>query len=259
VALKTLIVDDEPIARRVLREDLQAIHDVRIVGEAESGPDALIQMERLKPDLVLLDLQMPGMGGLEVIRHLRHAARVPVFIIVTAHDSYAIEAFEAGAVHYLLKPVRQERLAAAVDRACRVTGIQAAEKLAYLQGILPDTGRRAERRIVGRHQQEYFLLPPHEVLALQAEGEIVWIVTARRRYTATLTLKALEELLVTSGFRRIHRNTLVNLDHVRKMSALTSQRWLVTLSNNEEVIASKRLVRSIRELLHPNAPAHGEL
>jgi two-component system, LytTR family, response regulator len=251
VALKTLIVDDEPIARQVLREELESMTGVKIVGEAETGAAALVQIAQQKPDLVLLDLQMPEMGGLDVVRNLRRGPHIPVVVIVTAHDAYAVDAFEAGAVDYLLKPVRRQRLADAVERARRVTGWRAAEKLAHLQEVLDQPAGARVKKIVGKQDEEYFLLSTDEILAFQAEGDIVWIITARKRYTAALPLKAIEERLVTCGFRRIHRNALVNVDHVRKMSVLSSQRWLITLSNNQEVIASKRLAHSIRALLEP--------
>jgi two-component system LytT family response regulator len=248
--LKTLIVDDEPIARQILREELESIVDVKVVGEADNGASALVQIAQLKPDLVLLDLQMPEMGGLEVVRNLRRASHVPVLVIVTAHDAYAVQAFEAGVVDYLLKPVRRQRLADAVERARRLSGWQAAEKLAHLQEILDRPTSVRSHKIVGKQDQEYFILSTDEILAFQADGEIVWIITAREKYMAALTLKVVEERLFTSGFRRIHRNALVNVNHVRKMSVLSSQRWLITLSNNQELIASKRLAHSIRALLH---------
>lgn len=247
--LRTLIVDDEPIARQVLREELGSMEAVEVIGEAESGASALVQITQLMPDLVLLDLQMPGMGGLQVIHGLRRAAHVPVFVIVTAYDSYAVQAFESGAVDYLLKPVRRQRLMAAVERARRVSEREAAEKLAHIQEVLQRPPAAYAKKIVGKRDQEYFLLNTDEILAFQADGDIVWIITAREKYVATLTLKALEELLIASTFRRIHRNALVNVDHVRKMSVLSSQRWLITLSNDQELIGSKRLVRSIRMLL----------
>jgi len=249
VPIKTLIVDDEPVARDVLRQELTTIQDVEVVGEAESGAGALVQISRHKPDLVLLDLQMPGMGGLEVIRGLQRASHVPVFVVVTAYDAYAIQAFEEGAVDYLLKPVRPARLAEAVERARRIRGRRAAEKLAHLQELLEKPALAGPKKIVGKRDHEYFLLSTREILAFQAEGDIVWIITAREKYRAEMTLKALEELLVDSGFRRIHRNAMVNVDHVRKMGVLSSQRWLITLSNNYELVASKRLVGSIRSLL----------
>jgi len=248
--LKTLIVDDEPVARKILREELESIDDVEIVGEADNGIEALDKIAACRPDLVLLDLQMPGMGGLDVVRKLKHSPSMPVIVIVTAYDKYALQAFDAGAVDYLLKPVGQDRLAEAVERAKRVTGKEAAEKLAQLQEIgQPAEGQRT-RRIVGRVGEEYFLLSADEIYAFQAEGDLVWILTSKRRYLATQTLKVLQERLKTTSFRRIHRNALVNVDHVRKMSALSSQRWLITLSNDQEFIASKRQARSVRQLLN---------
>lgn len=249
MSLKTLIVDDEPIARKILREELEAVSDVEVVGEADNGSKALEEIARQHPDLVLLDLQMPVMGGLDVVRNLEHGPNLPAIVIVTAYDQFAIQAFEAGAVDYLLKPVGHERLEAAVARARRLSGKDVMERLARLQEIAATTTEHAPRRIVGRTGEEFFLLSADEIYAFQAEGDIVWIVTADRRYEATQTLKVLEERLRNTGFRRIHRNALVNVDHVRKMSALTSQRWLITLANGKEFIASKRQARGVRQLL----------
>src|SRR2546430_859080 len=133
--LRTLIVDDEPIARRVLREELEQFDEVEIAGEAGDGAEALSQIRRLRPDLMFLDLQMPGMDGFEVIRSLRMAPSIPVIVIVTAHNEHAIEAFEAGAIDYLQKPVVQERLAATLERVLRMHPKDAANRLAALQEI----------------------------------------------------------------------------------------------------------------------------
>jgi two-component system, LytTR family, response regulator len=249
--LKTLIVDDEPVARKVLREDLESLGGVEVVGEADSGLAALEQIAGRHPDLVLLDLQMPEMGGFEVIRKIRHGAHMPVIVIVTAYDEYALEAFEAGAIDYLLKPVGQDRLADAIEKARRVTGQEAVERMARLQEIAdPLLPGQRFKKIVGKTGAEYYLLDASEIFAFHAEGDIVWITTARKRYQATQTLKVFEERLRNSTFQRIHRNTLVNVDHVRKMSALSSQRWLITLSNEQEFIASKRQAKAIRRLVN---------
>jgi two-component system, LytTR family, response regulator len=249
MSLKTLIVDDEPIARKVLREELQTIDGVEIVAEAATGLRALEEIERHQPHLVLLDLQMPAMGGFDVIRSLKHGVHLPVVIVVTAYDRYAIQAFEAGAVDYLLKPVGRERLEQAVGRAMRLSGKETLERFAHLQEIAAPVEDPSTRRVIGRTGEEFFLLPAREIYAFQAEGDLVWIITAERRYQATQTLKVLEERLKNAGFRRIHRSTLVNVEHVRKMSVLTSQRWLITLGNGREFIASKRQGRGLRQLL----------
>ena len=250
MSLKTLIVDDEPIARRVLREELQLIEDVEIVGEADNGSSALEKIGKYQPDLVLLDLQMPVMGGLDVVRSLKQGTHLPVIVIVTAYDKFALQAFEAGAIDYLLKPVGHERLAEAVERVRRVTGKEAIDRLAHLQEITDPIAGPRTKRIVGRAGEEFFLLSADEIYAFQAEGDVVWILTAKRKYEATQTLKAIQERLKSTSFRRIHRNAMVNVDHVRKMSALSSQRWLITLANDQEFIASKRQARSVRQLLH---------
>ncbi len=243
--MKTLIVDDEPIARRVLREELEQFPEIQIVGEAEDGGEALRQIALLQPDLVFLDLQMPGLGGFDVVRNLK-GGRLPIIVIVTAFDQHAIEAFEAGAVDYLLKPVNEARLRKAVERAAALQGkpLQVAEHVANIAST-----DQAGRKIVGRAGEEYFLLDPDEVLAFQAEGELVWIVTPKRRLLAAHSLKALETRLGPTPFHRVHRNAIVNVNHVRKMSALSSQRWLLTLSNQQQLTVSKRQAANVRTLL----------
>ena len=251
MVLKTLIVDDEPLARKLLREELQSMDAVQIVGEASDGPAALDAIRDLAPDLIFLDLQMPGMSGFDVIGRIRSGPEMPVIVIVTAWDQHAIRAFEAGAVDYLLKPIAEERLAQAVDRALRLRAHPeaAAETLARMTDLAESTLGRRSRKIVARAGDEYLLLNADEVYAFSAEDDLVWIVTAKKRYLATQPLKLIQDKLRNSSFRRIHRNALVNIDHVRKLSTLTSQRWLVTLDNNQEFIVSKRQAREIRELL----------
>lgn len=248
--MRTLIVDDEPIAREILREELSLLPDVEIVGEADNGVAALQQISLHHPDLVFLDLQMPEMGGFEVIRNLRGGA-IPVVIIVTAYDRHAIEAFEAGAVDYLLKPVNEARLQKALQRArsLRRSPREVAERTEQLANLPEAVPAGRSRKIAGRNGEEYVLLDTGEVLAFQAEGELVWIVTARSKYLATQSLRGIEARIQNRSFQRVHRNAIVNVDHVRKMSALSSQRWLLTMSNGLELIVSKRQAHRVREIL----------
>jgi two-component system, LytTR family, response regulator len=247
--MRTLIVDDEPVARQILREELAGFPDVQVVAEADNGAQALQHIGELKPDLVFLDLHMPGFGGFDVIRRLPEKA-VPFIIIVTAYDEHAIRAFDAGALDYLLKPVSQERLQKALERARSLRGrtVEVAESLVKLDEIAEHAPTRA-RKVVGRAGEEYYLLNIEDVLAFQAEREIVWIVTARQRYMATQTLQSIDNRLKGSLFQRVHRNALVNVNHVRKMTPLSSQRWMLTLSNNQELIVSKRQARNVRQML----------
>lgn len=251
--MRALIVDDEPVARKVLREELELLDSTEVIGEAENGQEALSKISSLRPDLVFLDIQMPVMGGFELLEHLK-GGFLPVVVMVTAFDRHAIQAFEAGAVDYLLKPISQQRLAQSIERARRISQqpLQIAENIANLQELSVSGTQRpsTSRKIIGKLGEEYFLLGLNEVLAFQADGDLVWIITAAQKYLATQSLRMLEEKYRGSAFRRIHRNALVNIEEVRKMSMLTSQRWLITLNNGQEFIVSKRLAKNVRDILH---------
>jgi two-component system, LytTR family, response regulator len=248
--MRTLIVDDEPVARQVLREELERFADVEIAGEAANGKEALAKIAELHPDLMFLDLQMPVMSGFEVIQNLSDLP-APFVIIVTAYDQYAIQAFEAGAIDYLLKPVNEARLQRAIERARSMQGkaVEIATHLEQIASSAKTLEPAGSRKIVGRSGAEYHILNSEDVLAFQAERELVWIVTARQRFLATLSLSAIESRLAGGPFQRVHRNAIVNLNHVRKMTALSSQRWLVTLSNSLQLVVSKRQAHHIRQIL----------
>lgn len=234
--MKILIVDDEPVARQILRELLEEIRGVTLAGEAASGLEAVELISRLAPDVVLLDLQMPGLDGFSVARTLR-GARLPLVIYVTAFENHALQAFETGAVDYLLKPVRRERLAGALDKA-----------RATLAGLQPTVAPPAElRRIVGRLGSDLHMLNADDVIAFLAEGDTVQIITAQGRYYADHSLRTLEAKLPPPRFRRIHRGTIINTDHIRRISPLTSKRWLLKMSNGLEAIVSKRMAGVIRD------------
>ncbi len=233
--MRVLIADDEPIARQVLREHLEGMEGLEVAGEACTGREAIQGILDLQPDLVLLDLQMPELDGLATARLLR-SGRKPAVIFVTAYERHALEAFEVGAVDYVLKPVRRERLE------------QAVEKVRRQSAASPPSTSEPLRKVVGRRGADIYLLDPGEVVAFQAEGDLVHIVTAQeRRYLSDHSLKVLEDKLERPRFRRVHRATIINTDHIRKISPLSSKRWLLTMSNGFEAVVSKRLAGSIRE------------
>ncbi len=236
--MRVLIADDEPIARRTLRELLEEQPEIEVVGEADTGAETLEQIRRLDPELVLLDLQMPELDGFGVVRALR-GKRLPLVVYVTAYSEHALEAFNTGALDYLLKPVRPERLAAALDKV-RV----------QLAGARPQPqrdGTRPMQKIVGKRGNDLHLFAPDEVIAFEADREIVYVLTAQGRYYASYTLKQLEQRLPSPPFRRVHRKTIINSDHIRKISPLSSKRWLLTMSNGKEVVVSKRLTGAFRQ------------
>jgi DNA-binding LytR/AlgR family response regulator len=233
--VRILIADDEPIAREILRDHIDSIAGLEVAGEASTGAEAISRILDLRPDVVLLDLQMPELDGLSVVRSLS-GDRTPLIIFVTAYENHALAAFEVGAIDYLLKPVRRERLEKALDKARR-----------QLKTPAPVAASETLRKIVGRRGSDLYLLDPAEIIAFQAEGELVHIVTTTQRYLSDHSLKALQDKLEPKQFRRIHRSTIINTDHIRKISPLSSKRWMLRMSNNFEAVVSKRLASAIRE------------
>jgi len=233
--LKALIVDDEPVARQVLRELLEECAGVDVAGEASTGVQAIQQALTLRPDVVFMDYEMPGLDGMNAVRALQGSG--PAMIFVTAYQEHALSAFDVGAVDYLLKPVRLERLREALDKARRHAA--AGAKRTSAGGKL--------RKIMARAGEGLLVLEPDQVVAFQADGETVYITSGKQRYGSGYTLKELEEKLPRPPFRRIHRQTIINTDHIRRLSALSSRRWMLTLSNGQEVVVSKRLAGALRE------------
>ncbi len=229
--MRVLIADDEPIARQVLRELLEELPDIEIAGEAGDGLAAVGMAGRLKPDVIFLDLQMPGLDGFSAARRLRRGP-LPAIIYVTAYDAHALEAYDTGGLDYLLKPVRAERLAAALDK---------------VRALLRRAPPLAPKKIVGRSASSLHLLDPGEVVAFQAEGDVVYVHTAHQRYYCDHSLRALEQRLPPDRFRRIRRSTIINVDHIRTIAPLTSKRWLLTLSNGMETVVSKRMAAFVRD------------
>jgi two-component system, LytTR family, response regulator len=248
--INTLIVDDEPIARKVLREELAPWPEITIVGEADNGRDALLKIGKFKPDLVFLDLQMPVMSGFEVVRSLTEPP-LPVVVVVTAFDQHAIQAFEAGAIDYLLKPVSQARLEKTIERVKNIVNrpSEVANQIAQIASVSTPSNPTKSRKVVGRNGADYILLDADEVLAFQAQRELVWIITAKQRLLATQSLRAIEDRLREAQFQRVHRNAIVNVNHVRKLTALSSQRWSITLSNSLQLVVAKRQAHKIRHIL----------
>lgn len=247
-ALKTLIVDDERAALDVLRRDLGEIAGVEIVGEAENGLAAMERIEELRPDLVLLDIQMPIHDGFDVVRGI--SGRLPSIVFVTAYSEHALKAFEVGAVDYLLKPFSVERLERSIRRASQTNRNPRdnAERVARTLNAAAQPGR-ASSKIVACHGRDFVLLDLDRVYAFQASGEIVWIQTQEKRYRATQTLTAIAAKLAGSKFLRVHRGVLVNSDKISRISSLSSRRWLLTLTNGLQYTVSKRNAAIVRTLL----------
>ena len=253
--LRIVIADDERPARAFLRNLLVDFEDVEIVGEAENGAEAVELIEKTRPDLALLDLNMPEVGGLEAVKMIRKNI-LPLIAFVTAYDEFAVQAFEVNAVDYLLKPVERARLRETLNRANeRLETADFREKeslnLQAAAATIEETEKREFlERIPIRLRDEIILLPVAEVASIIAEGELLHITTARsERYTINFRLKDLEARLAPDKFVRLSRGTLCNLEMIRKISPLPGGTYLVTLKNNQQLAASRLQSRILREQL----------
>jgi DNA-binding LytR/AlgR family response regulator len=253
--LRVVIADDERPARSFLAAMLRGFDDVSLVGEAENGAEAIELIERTRPDLALLDLQMPEIDGLGVVRLLKKN-RMPLVAFVTAYDEYAVRAFELNAVDYLLKPVERGRLRETINRAQErleqaESRVEAAGRLAAAADDYEAATRPAIlERIPVRHQDEIVILPIKEIASIVAEGELLHLTTAQKEtYTLSYRLKDLEARLDSSRFVRLGRGTLANIEMMRKVSAMPGGTYVVTLSNGQQLNVSRLQGRILRDQL----------
>ena len=245
--MRVLIVDDEPPARERLRRLLAEIESVEIVGEAEGGIQAVEMIEQEKPDLVLLDVQMPGLDGFGVIEAL---AEPPPIIFVTAYDEYAIRAFEVNALDYLLKPFSRGRLAKAIRRAQQalVEEGDSAERLGPLLESLAAQGRCLTRLAV-RDRVSIRVLDVDEMDWIGIEGEQVMVHVGDQAYPIRRTLAELEARLDPARFFRAHRSAIVNLDRVKEVIPWFKGSHKLRLTTGAEVELSRARARALRRIL----------
>jgi len=237
--LKVLIVDDEPPARERLRSLLAEIADVEVVGEAVNGHEALKETHDRAPDVVLLDVRMPGMDGLEAARHLNVLEEPPAVIFTTAYDQYAVEAFDANAVGYLLKPVRKEQLAASLARAGRLTRAQL-QRLAAA-----GEGRRSH--IAARHREGVRLIPLEEVQYFLADQKYTTVRHLKGEDLIEDSLRLLESEFGTA-FVRIHRNALVGVKYLERIERTADGQYFVRLRGCEATLqVSRRMAGELKE------------
>jgi len=243
VKVRTLVVDDEPVARAGLRAMLTAFDWVEVVGEASDGEAAVEAIGRLRPELVFLDVQMPGLPGTEVLRRIE---RQPFVIFTTAFSQHAVSAFELGAVDYLLKPFGPARLSAAMERIRAAIGEPAdAGVLERLAGAL--AGGPISRLFV-RTGGSLVPLPIAEVRWFEADGDYVTAHTERTRHPLHLSLNRLEERLDPGRFVRVHRAHIVNLDHVRAFKRDARGNLEAELADGRRVPVSRARAQELRSL-----------
>lgn len=253
--LRVIIADDERPARSFLAATLRAFKDVSLVGEASNGTEAVKLIERENPDMAFLDLQMPELDGLGVVRLLKRN-RTPLIAFVTAYDQYAVRAFELNAVDYLLKPVESVRVRETLDRAQerleqKELRTESTERVRAAveeyDSIVPPVPLE---RIPVRRRDEILLVHVRDVASVVAEGELLHIRTGQGdKHTITYRLRDLESRIVSSRFIRLGRGTIVNLDMIKRIVPLPGGTYTVTLNNAQEFKVSRIQSRIIRDQL----------
>lgn len=251
--LRIIIADDERPAREFLKAVLREFEDAEIVGEAENGAEAVEIIKQTKPDLALLDLQMPEISGLEAVRLLRKS-QMPLVAFVTAYDEYAVQAFEVNAVDYLLKPVEKSRLRETLSRArfrLEQEDWQAeeTEKVKNAAQIYAEGARREFlERIPVRKREEIFLIPVSEIASIIADGELLHLTTDKnQKYVINYRLKDLEMRLAPDLFIRLSRGAIANLAQIARVSPMPGGTYLILLKNGQEIASSRQQSRVLRE------------
>jgi two-component system LytT family response regulator len=252
--LRVVLADDEHPARAMLAEMIGAESEAQVVGEAETGPEAVSLIERVRPDLALLDLEMPEMDGLEVARVVR-VERMPLFAFVTAYDEYAVRAFEVNAVDYLLKPVAPERLLETFRRArerLAKPGWREAQAAHFRVAFAEYERSRARHleRLPVRKGDDILMVPTDQIVSAVADGELLHVTTARNeKYVLSYRLKDLEARLDPARFVRLSRGTLANARMITRFSTMPGGTYLAIMANGQELSVSRSQGRILRGTL----------
>ncbi|HLX37872.1 MAG TPA: LytTR family DNA-binding domain-containing protein [Candidatus Binataceae bacterium] len=249
--IRTVIVEDEAPARGRLMRFLRAHADIEIAGEAATGADAIDLIERSEPDLAILDIKLPDMSGLEVLRRLSDRPQV---VFSTAYDSYAIEAFEVEAVDYLLKPYEQARVDMALERVrARLQTAAGPLRIEELLSKLNGRTEPATHRIALHDREHIVLANSNEVFYFIAEGDEVYARLRARRLAVRRSLREIERMMEPQRFFRANRSTLVNLDLVREIHPWFGGRFVIRFSqleSSEQIEVSRRQARLLSEMLN---------
>lgn len=244
MTIRALIVDDEPLARQRIRSLLRSESDIEVIGECANGQDAVAVVRAQRPDLLFLDVQMPHLDGFGVLESLGRP--LPVVIFITAHDRYALKAFEVHALDYLLKPFDRERFRKTLDRArAQVQGTDVNQRLLALLGDVQKSraagvdGRKAGDRLAVKSGGRVYFVRFDEIDWIEAAGNYVRLHVGKDSHLLRETMNGLEERLDPDRFLRIHRSTIINLDRIRELQPAFHGDYMVFLRDGTELTLSR--------------------
>ena len=266
MTIKTILVDDEKLAIQGLQIRLEKFDDIEIVDTCRNGREAIRKIKTLKPDLVFLDIQMPGFDGFSVVRGIMEI-EPPLFIFVTAYSEHAVRAFEAEAIDYLVKPVEEDRLADAIDRVRkRLSEKRGGAELEKLKNVLsevapdamasmddseePASANRYEKLINVKDRGQIFRVDVDTIERIDAAGDYMCIYTADNSLILRETMKDLEKRLDPRNFQRVHRSTIVNLSQVREVKPHTNGECFLVLGSGAQVKVSRSYRDVVARFVH---------
>lgn len=247
MSFNCIIVDDEKLARDLLTEFLEPHRDVEIVAECSNGRDAVEKINELKPELIFLDVQMPGMDGFEVLQALRYK---PFVIFTTAYDQYAIKAFDSNAIDYLLKPLDQERFDIAVQRASeqiKTEDVNVEELISTLKGSFTQQAGDFSSHLFVQKSEKLLNLEVDKIMHLEASGDYTVLTTKTDQFLSSTGIGKLEPKLNPGVFIRVHRSTIINLNYLKEIEKHFNGGLIVKMENGKMFTVSRSYSKKIRQ------------
>src|SRR5882672_2139829 len=247
--IRALVIDDEPLAREMIREMLEADPEAEIIGECANGHEAVAAIRSLAPDLIFLDIQMPELGGFEVLESLK-GHDLPYIIFATAYDQYAVRAFEVHALDYLLKPFDQERFDTAWQRAkMRIREERASQREQHILALLEElkAGPRYLARLVVKTEGRVFFLDVDDIQCIEAEGNYIRVYNGQKAYLLRDTISGLEAQLDPKKFLRIHRSAIVRIDKIKELQPWFHGEYYVILEGGKKLTLSRNYRANLQE------------
>lgn len=242
--INCLIIDDEPLARELLKEFLEQHPDLSLMGECSKGTEAVDKIDELKPDLIFLDVQMPGMNGFDVLDEITHD---PFVIFTTAYDQYAIKAFEKNAVDYLLKPIDLERFKLAVDRAIGRMKTDQNNVGEMLRNMKTENRSSYDSHIFVQKSEKLINLSVEEIEHLEASGDYTILTTKNDQFVSSSGIGKLEEILNPDIFIRVHRSTIININSLKEIEKHFNGGMVVKMNNGKSFPVSRTYAKLIRK------------